>query len=378
LVEVDTLLANATAANELPGLVATITVGQTQAWYKGYGKRDARKASQPPTGVPAATDLVWIASITKTFTSLLLYMLRDKGVVSLDDPVAKFFPAGQFGYKTPWLTSRQMTLRQLASHTSGLPREIPFVSCSTITSSTTTTNASSSTTNASSTSGECTPTEADYLEAVKTSWLVVPPGSRFHYSNLGFALLGRALAHAVDLNTTSTTTTTTNTNNTKTTYEALVQKMILTPLGMSASTFFNQFPSTLSTVAVGLTPDGKAGIEYHRDDWAAPCGGLLSTADDMAKYMMLYGRKGLMQRIYHSTTTANTNHRTTPPPTPLVDGATITELLQPVAEMRDGSSAIGLPWEFKYSSGLWYKSKQGGDPGYRTVLFSLSLAANPP
>ena len=110
-------------------------------------------------------------------------------------------------------------------------------------------------------------------------------------------------------------------------------------------------PSSLDNVAVGLTPEGKAGIGYHSDTWGAPCGGLLASADDMAKYMALYARRdgaaGGAQ---------------------VVDGATLEELLQPVVQMRDGSSAVGLPWEFKYSNGLWYKSKQGGDPGYRSSL----------
>merc|ERR1719161_1611805 len=52
----------------------------------------------------------------------------------------------------------------------------------------------------------------------------------------------------------------------------------------------------------------------------------------------------------------------------VVDGSTLEEILQPAVEMRDGSSAIGYPWEFKYSNGLWYKSKQGGDPGYRSSV----------
>jgi hypothetical protein len=80
----------------------------------------------------------------------------------------------------------------------------------------------------------------------------------------------------------------------------------------------------------------------------------------------------------------------------VIDGASLSEILQPVIQMRDGASAIGYPWEFKYSKfasgnspgssssttttsasakqvggqtgGLWYKSKQGGDPGYRSSL----------
>jgi CubicO group peptidase (beta-lactamase class C family) len=79
------------------------------------------------SGPPTSDDLVWIASITKTFTSTLLHIMRDEGVVSLEDPVAKYFTG--FQYKTPWPSAKPMTLGQLASHTSGLPRETPYYHC---------------------------------------------------------------------------------------------------------------------------------------------------------------------------------------------------------------------------------------------------------
>jgi CubicO group peptidase (beta-lactamase class C family) len=146
--QVNALFANATHTGNLPGMVVTVTINQTQAFFAGYGKRDARATSSPK---PSSSDLVWIASITKTFTSLLMFQLRDEGLISLDDPVANYFPANDFGYKSIYATAKTMTLRQLASHTSGLTRSTPYTGGST--------------------------NETEILAAVKSSFLVVKPGT---------------------------------------------------------------------------------------------------------------------------------------------------------------------------------------------------------
>src|SRR5690606_8099411 len=60
-----------------------------------------------------------IGSITKVFTSLLLADMVRRGEVALEDPVAKYLPAD---VKMPERGGRQITLIDLATHTSGLPR----------------------------------------------------------------------------------------------------------------------------------------------------------------------------------------------------------------------------------------------------------------
>jgi len=122
---------------------------------------------------------------------------------------------------------------------------------------------------------------------------------------------------------------------------------------MASGTF--KTPASLKGVAIGFRPSGAVGIQYHSDAWGAPAGDLLVSANDMAKWMTLWARRDQPK---------NRNAL----PTQILDGATLDEMLQPVVEMRDGRAAIGKPWEFLYSNGLWLKSKQGGDPGYRSSL----------
>src|ERR1051325_6895635 len=61
-----------------------------------------------------------IGSITKTFTTLLLQDMVERGGVKLDDPVAKYLPAS---VKMATRYGREITLAHLATHTSGLPSD---------------------------------------------------------------------------------------------------------------------------------------------------------------------------------------------------------------------------------------------------------------
>ena len=69
---------------------------------------------------PVGNDTVFeIGSTTKVFTSTILADMVQRGEVSLDDPVAKYLPGG---VKMPQRGGKQITLIDLATHTSGLPR----------------------------------------------------------------------------------------------------------------------------------------------------------------------------------------------------------------------------------------------------------------
>ena len=64
------------------------------------------------------TTLFNIASITKTFTTLVLDDMVKQGIVHLDDPIEKYLPAD---VKVPQYNGTKITLENLATHTSGLP-----------------------------------------------------------------------------------------------------------------------------------------------------------------------------------------------------------------------------------------------------------------
>ena len=86
-----TSLLQSKAATLPSGLVATIVYNDTTLWSGGFGMRDKFKSGSGP---PLPSDLVRIASITKVFTDVLLFKMRDAGVLNLDDTLDQHIPGG--------------------------------------------------------------------------------------------------------------------------------------------------------------------------------------------------------------------------------------------------------------------------------------------
>ena len=186
-----------------------------------------------------------IGSLTKVFTSLLLSDMVQRGEVSLDDPVAKYLPSA---VRMPERNGRVITLVDLATHTSGLPR-LP---------------------------GNIAPRNinnpyADYTveqlyQFLSNYSLTRDIGSEFEYSNLGGGLLGHVLARRAD-----------------TDYETLVYSRICDPLGMK-------------NTRITLTSEMKAHFAVGHDgglkpveNWDFPTlaggGALRSTANDLLTFL---------------------------------------------------------------------------------------------
>jgi serine-type D-Ala-D-Ala carboxypeptidase/endopeptidase len=198
-------------------------------------------ASKPVDG-----DTVFeIGSATKVFTSLLLADAVQRGEVALTDPASKYLPSD---VKMPERGGKQITLEDLATHTSGLPR-LPS-------------NLSPKDSNN---------PYADYsvpqLYAFLSSYqLPRDIGSRYEYSNLGAGLLGHLLARRANVD-----------------YETLVRTRITGPLGMS-----NTVVTLTDPMKARLAPGHNAGRERVAN-WDLPtlagAGALRSTANDMLIFL---------------------------------------------------------------------------------------------
>ncbi len=186
-----------------------------------------------------------IGSATKVFTSLLLADAVQRGEVALADPVSKYLPPG---VTVPARGGRQITLEDLATHTSGLPR---------LPNNLTPKNAANP--------------YADYTEAQLYAFLssyALPRdiGSTYEYSNLGAGLLGHALARRAGMD-----------------YETLVRTRITGPLGMK---------DTVVTVGDALKPRFASGHDATRArvaNWdlatLSGAGALRSTANDLLTFL---------------------------------------------------------------------------------------------
>ena len=96
----------------ITGLGAAIIVDKRVAWMKGYGFADRERA------VPYTPDSVMnIGSISKTFTGVALMRAVEDGKLSLDEDINGYLP---FRVINPYHPAEAITLRQLATHTSGI------------------------------------------------------------------------------------------------------------------------------------------------------------------------------------------------------------------------------------------------------------------
>ncbi|MDP2774161.1 MAG: serine hydrolase domain-containing protein [Nocardioides sp.] len=218
----DAVLAALQAHGRLPSVVAGVLHGGELAWTGTVGG--------------SLADRYRIGSITKTVTAVAVLQLRDEGRLSLDDPVGRFVP--ETGYAAA-------TLRQLLAHTAGLQSE-PVGSW-----------------------WERSPgTDFATLVAANDGSRAVGSPGEFHYSNLGFALLGEVVARLRGES-----------------WWDVVRRRVLDPLGMHDTAYGDDAPA-----AQGWSVDHFAGTltrEPHHDTGAmAPAGQLWSTLADLARFAL--------------------------------------------------------------------------------------------
>jgi CubicO group peptidase (beta-lactamase class C family) len=204
-------------------------------------------------GVPVSDDTIfhW-ASITKTFTGIAIMQLRDRGLLSLDDPVVKYVPELRLAHN-PFGDISQVKIRHLMSHSAGFRASTwpwggdkpwqPFE-----------------------------PTTWEQLVAMLPYTDVqFAPGSKYSYSNPGVIFLGRIIQLLSGDD-----------------YEVYVTKNILMPLGMHA-TFFDRAPYFLLPRRSHSYFRDDAGIREARFDFDSGItvsnGGLNAPLGDMAKYV---------------------------------------------------------------------------------------------
>lgn len=194
----------------------------------------------------AASSVFEIGSITKTFTGTLLADMVRRGEVKLDDPAAKYLPAG---VRVPSWGGREITLLDLATHRSGLPG-LPAG------------YASPDPDNPYAQFGA-----QDLYAFLSRHALEYEPGARFEYSNLGMGLLGHALVRAAGADS----------------LQALVADRVLRPLDMSM-TAYGRPPALSSWMTRGHDKKGAVARPFDAGVLAGG-GGMSSNANDLMAYL---------------------------------------------------------------------------------------------
>ncbi len=215
--------------NKLVGVGAALVFGDERVWKEGFGYADKERK------IPYTSQTTQpIGSITKPITALGIMQLQERGQLHIDRPLLDYLP--QFSVKTRGEDLRRITLRSLIGHTSGLANDILL-------------NATLE--------GEKYTGIVDYL---KDEVLAFPPGTIYHYSNVGYCLLGHAILVV-----------------SKQDYPVYMQKNVLQAAGMTHSGFLGYDP--LQQVSVGY--DGEGMPFQSNKIRTMPAGALYSNLDDM-------------------------------------------------------------------------------------------------
>lgn len=206
-----------------------------------------------------------IGPLTQIYTAAVLAYFVQEGQVSLDDPISKFLPKSM---SLPTYRGKEMTLGDLATHTSGLP-DMPY-----------------------SLSSRSSYSVSQMYRFLSKYELTREPGTRYEYSNFGYALLSNVLSRL-----------------SKRTFPDLIQQVIISPLNLKDTIF------TLTQEQKGRLVTG-----YELGKGISPLlsekiysvfigsGGLYSTPRDMLTFLSFNLRKErtslngvlpIMQRSYH-------------------------------------------------------------------------------
>jgi CubicO group peptidase (beta-lactamase class C family) len=280
----------------VPGLYAAVCRGGERLWGEGIGRADV-SGEQPP----GPDDQFLIASNTKTFIAVMVMQLRDEGRLSLDDLLGDHVPE----------VSHPITIRQCLAHVSGMAREPLGDVWETLEN----------------------PTAKELRRDFDDVERVLRPHQHWHYSNVVYAMLGQLIE---ELDGRS--------------WEESLRARLLEPLGMRRTS--NGFDDGPHVTGYYVPPyDDVPRPEPVMDlKGLAPCGGLASTANDLATWSAFVADPG-----------------------DLLSADTLEEMCQPQILLNPESwnAAMGLGFFLIRSpTGRTYVGHTGGMPGHITGVFT--------
>jgi CubicO group peptidase (beta-lactamase class C family) len=244
---------------QLPGVSIALVENAETVYQRGFGFRDSER------GLPATPRTLYgIGSVTKSFTCLALMQLAEQGRLRVDDPVDRSLPLDvkPFG--------ETVTLHHLMSHSSGIPA-LAY--------------AEAVIRHAAGASDTWLPVSSydDMLTFVNGAgdWVHARPGERWFYLNEGYILLGAVIERISGQ-----------------VYAAYVRDHILQPLGMTRSFFDKAEVDEDDDVAVPyvITKDKQQIPSHYLFGRLTSDGGLISSIEDMTRYVMMYLGRGVGPR----------------------------------------------------------------------------------
>ena len=205
----------------------------------------AKTCAQPRSeGAPGFDSVFEIGSVTKTMTAYLVADLVHQGKWSLDDPLAKHLPPGT---ELPRQGERQILVRDVLTHTSGLPALPPGFNPK----------------NPSDPYADLS--EQALLAALGKAQLNGPIGSQFEYSNFAMMAMSSAVAHSYGSD-----------------YESALASRLFVPLKMDGA--YVEHRRSKRPAATGHLSSGLPTADWHITNNLAGVGMVRATLDDMVTY----------------------------------------------------------------------------------------------
>ena len=281
----------------VPGLAAAVSRGGELLWFAGIGTSEAGTKR-----TPGPDDQYLIASNTKTFTAVMVMQLRDEGRLSLDDLLGDHLPD----------VPHAVTVRQALAHVSGMQREPLGDIWDTLDQ----------------------PDAVSLMRGFAEAERVGRPHTRWHYSNLAYAVLGQVVEKLEG----------------RPWFESL-QARLLRPLEMSRTTVGFVDDDHVTGYFVPPFHDVPRPEPVLEMKAMSAVGGLASTARDLARWSAFVAS----------------------PDAEILSPDTIEEMCQPqvLTDVDRWTTGMGLGFfVHRSASGRTWVGHDGGMPGHSTALLT--------
>jgi CubicO group peptidase (beta-lactamase class C family) len=229
----------------LPSLAVVLIDDQNIIWQETFGLSNIEKNQ------PAELDTVYrVWSVAKAFTAIETMRLVEDGLIDLDTPITTYIP--DFALQSRFPDSGPITIRSILMHRSGLPRN----ACDRV---------------------EFNPNVlGDLVTSLHNCYQTYPVGYRYHYSNIGFDLLGYLVEEMRGQP-----------------FPDYLRKELFLPIRMENSAFiYRQIPDPLRIAPGYEYYEGKYYPHNQGDITSVPSGNLYATIEDMGKFIQFIFRDG--------------------------------------------------------------------------------------
>ena len=303
----DQALAEVMERHRLPGLAVGLVQGGEVVYARGFGEK-VRGGGEPIT----TRSIFHMASVSKPFTATAAMQLVEAGKLDLDARLTEYLPY----YTLADASSREVTVRQVLTHTSGIPDVRDY---------------------------EWDAPQVDegaaerYVRGLTGERMLFDPGQGSRYSNMAFDIMGDVIAKVSGMS-----------------FDDYVRTHILEPLGMESSSFIHsETPEELRTQGHSLAWSDRIDQSpcpvYPYNRRHAPSSTLNSNVEDMCRWALANLRRGEL------------------------DGARILQeaSYEEMWSRGDDTPGIGLSWVLGSFAGRPEVNHSGGDTGYNSFLCLL-------